>query len=63
MLGLILTNSLFLARGRMIALKSFSEGPRGVPLVAQQVKNPINIHEAAGLIPGLMQWVKDPVLP
>ena len=26
---------------------------------AQQVKNPIGIHEDAGLIPGLTQWVED----
>ena len=30
----------------------------GVPLVAQQVKNPTSIHEVVGLIPGLTQWVK-----
>ena len=29
----------------------------GVPLVAQQVKNPTNIHEDVDLIPGLAQWV------
>ena len=29
---------------------------RGVPIMAQQV------HEGVGLIPGLFQWVKDPVL-
>ena len=34
----------------------------GVPVVAQQVKNPTSIYEDAGLIPGLAQWTKDPVL-
>ena len=31
----------------------------GVSLVAQQVTNPTSIHEDAGLIPGLAQWIKD----
>ena len=35
----------------------------GVPLVADWVKNPTSIHEDAGLIPGLVQWVDDLVLP
>ena len=35
----------------------------GIPVVAQQVTNPASIHEDAGLIPGLSQWVKDPELP
>ena len=33
-----------------------------VPTVAQKVKNPASIHANAGSIPGLTQWVKDPVL-
>ena len=51
-------------------VKNESNGPQtskkkvtGVPIVAQQVKNWISIHKDASSIPGLTQWVKDPVLP
>ena len=36
---------------------------RKLGVVAQQVKNTTNIYEDEGLIPGLAQWVKDPMLP
>ena len=31
--------------------------------MAQQVTNPTSIHEEAGLIPGLTQWVNEQGLP
>ena len=34
----------------------------GVPIVAQHVTNPTSIHKDEGSIPGLTQWVKDPML-
>ena len=32
-------------------------------VVAQQLTNPTSIHEGAGLVPVLAQWVKDLALP
>ena len=35
----------------------------GVPIVAQWLMNLTSNHKVVGLIPGLMQWVKDLMLP
>ena len=32
-------------------------------VMAQQVMNPTSVHEVAGLIPELAQWIKNPALP
>ena len=41
----------------------FNKDGVGVSVVAQRVKNPINIHEDVSSIPGLDKWVKDLALP
>ena len=39
------------------------DGREGVPVMAQRVKSPTSIHEGAGSIPGLIQWVKGSLSP
>ena len=42
--------------------EGFKKVSTGVPFVAQWLTNSTRKHEVAGLIPGLIWWVKDPAL-
>ena len=39
----------------MLWVQPFKKEKRGVPIVAQRLMNPTNIHEDASLIPGIAQ--------
>ena len=40
----------------------FKNGQRGSSHHGSVVMNPTSVHEDTGLIPGLIQWVRDPAL-
>ena len=47
----------------MAQINKIGNAKGGVPVVVQWLLNLTRNHEVGGWIPGLTQWVKDPVLP
>ena len=54
--------NLNISLGLKVSIVSVKMVYTGVPVMAQWLTNLTGIHEVADLIPGLAQWVKDPVL-
>ena len=47
---------------RYVYFTTIEKRRKGVPIVAQWLMNLTRNHEVVGSIPGLVQWVEDPVL-
>ena len=60
-----LERRIFLRARRLVVIWQLflKSNKMGVPVVAQQVKNPTSIHEDLGSISGLIHWLKDLALP